>query len=391
MHKKKIIFIDDFLGKSFPAASSFASAVPLLVERGWEIEAWCNGVDDNLIPYIKYKKLPMVKGIPVLGNVFNWGIRNIIGGLRWLRCSNKDKTVFLSSGGHFIFADILTFHFYNKSWFNIQKKGIERGFESPLRRYFQLWGIFEDWTAFVSPFVRKYLPVSDAIADDLRRDYPESRIDVLANTIDLACFDYQIRDSKRESLREEFGFTDNEIVLLFISQGHYARKGFWLAVKSLHRMRESGVNGFRIVVLGGKTKKLEKIRDYLTLEYPGWESWLSFVGYTSKVPQYMAAADALFFPSYFEAFSLVEIEAAAMKLPLILTRHHGSEMILVDGVNGYECGFEPESIEKTLLKLRDDPIEMNRIEIGKALDAITWAKKLDDHMRLVLEEKNDHN
>jgi len=40
----------------------------------------------------------------------------------------------------------------------------------------------------------------------------------------------------------------------------------------------------------------------------------------------------------------VEIEAAAMGLPLLLTPHHGSEMILKDGVNGLVLPFDAAGI-----------------------------------------------
>jgi glycosyltransferase involved in cell wall biosynthesis len=61
-----------------------------------------------------------------------------------------------------------------------------------------------------------------------------------------------------------------------------------------------------------------------------------------EVEKYYAASDAFLFPSYFEAFCLAEIEAAACGLPLLLTPHHGSEMILRDGVNGVRLSFDPK-------------------------------------------------
>ena len=66
------------------------------------------------------------------------------------------------------------------------------------------------------------------------------------------------------------------------------------------------------------------------------------------MPKYLAAADALLFPSYSEAFALVEIEAAAMGLRLYLTPHHGSEMILREGQNGREIPWNTHGIVRVL-------------------------------------------
>jgi len=46
----------------------------------------------------------------------------------------------------------------------------------------------------------------------------------------------------------------------------------------------------------------------------------------------------------------VEIEAAAMGLPLLLTPHHGSEMILKDGVNGLVLPFDAAGIAEILIQ-----------------------------------------
>ena len=88
----------------------------------------------------------------------------------------------------------------------------------------------------------------------------------------------------------------------------------------------------------------------------------------------MNACEALFFPSYFEAFSLVEIEASRLGLPLYLTPHHGSEMILKEGVNGKSVPFDAQGIAGILqqdlergIKRVDPPVH------GKALATSEYA------------------
>ena len=58
------------------------------------------------------------------------------------------------------------------------------------------------------------------------------------------------------------------------------------------------------------------------------------VGSQSDVRPWLAASDALVFPSYREGFPNVVIEAGALDLPSIVTDINGSREIIVHGQNG---------------------------------------------------------
>ena len=58
------------------------------------------------------------------------------------------------------------------------------------------------------------------------------------------------------------------------------------------------------------------------------------VGNQADVRPWLAASDALVFPSYREGFPNVVLEAGAMGLPSIVTDINGSREIIVDGTNG---------------------------------------------------------
>src|SRR5205085_781734 len=101
-------------------------------------------------------------------------------------------------------------------------------------------------------------------------------------------------------------------------------------------------------VVGGAASRLRELQGQLDARHGGWREWMAFTGAVSAVEKYYAASDALLFPSYSEAFALVEVEAAACGLPLFLTRHHGSEMILDDGSNGRFVEFDAGKIADVL-------------------------------------------
>lgn len=366
-------------------------ALPHLCEIGCEVEVWANSIDDELRECCDFRRL-RVWDVPFAPPVLSSLMRHVQGGLRmlWRKIRRESGDVcYVSSGGRFVFADVSVFHFYNRAWLRIQRAGMEWGPEWSVKGWRSLWGWLEDSAALRSPWTRRYLPVSDAIGDEMRSDFPRRAevIRSLPNAVDADRYSPDLRREKGAELREEFGYGDDDKVLLFVSQGHLARKGFWLALKAIAALRAEGDERARMVLLGGRPKKVEKLEGQLNRMYPDWRQWVELEGWTDRVQDYMAAADALFFPSYFEAFSLVEIEAAAMGLPLILTRHHGSEMILEDGVNGLACGFEIDEIVATLKRFFAEGMEVAEPNIGRALQPRQWAQQFLSDVQRAMADK----
>src|SRR5204862_4960240 len=132
-------------------------------------------------------------------------------------------------------------------------------------------------------------------------------------------------------------------------------------------------------VVGGREERVAALQAQLGAQDAGWREYTTFTGNVPDVERYFAASDAFLFPSYSEAFALVEVEAAACGLPLFLTRHHGSEMILEDGVNGQFVEFEAHQIAAILGEfVRGDWKPAPGIHLKRALDAETYAQRLTD-------------
>ena len=374
----KLVVVEDRFSASNPTTVSLVLALPHLLAAGCEVEVWADSIDDELREVCEFRRL-RVGDVPFAPPVLSSLMRHLQGGLRmwWrkLRGEDDSEVCYVSSGGRFVFADVSVFHFYNRAWLRIQRAGMEWGPEWSLKGWRSVWGWLEDSASLRSPWTKRFLPVSDAIGDEMRRDFPRRAevIRSLPNAVDAGRYSARLRREKGAELRDEFGYEEDDRILLFVSQGHLARKGFWLALKAVAALRAEGDERSRVVLLGGRARKVEKLERQIGGLYPDWREWVELEGWTDRVPDYMAAADALFFPSYFEAFSLVEIEAAAMGLPLILTRHHGSEMILEEGENGLACGFEVEEIVATLKRFFASGLELSEPNIGRALPPELWA------------------
>lgn len=221
---------------------------------------------------------------------------------------------------------------------------------------------------------------SDAVAADFQRAAAQLRVVVLPNSYDPQRFNLAVRDRWRAAQRQALGYGAAERVFLFVSTGHYRRKGFFLAVEAVQMLQKEHPEA-KLLVVGGRPPTLEGLKARLNAEFAGWEAWIHFAGSTNVPEKFMAAADAFLFPSYSEALALVEIEAAACGLPLFLTPHHGSEMILEDGVNGMRLEFDAAKIAATLSRFLTGTWVPERASLKHALDHEAYAAGLVKSLR----------
>lgn len=332
---KSVLWVEPCVEYRDPTARQLLLALPRLRAEGWTIKVWClrseaprEGVEHTFLP------APKLPGALLL--IYFAVAANLYGFARWLARRPRPATIVHSSCGLFFGANLASIHFLNCVWLRKQMELGFRSWKEVASFFLHCVGAILERIHWWWPGLELALPVSDSIRDEVRRRTPASVVlETLPNGYDETRFNPAVRSARRQGAREELGFTAGEVVFAFVSLGHHERKGFWLAVEAFALLRaDPAMAGLRFLVIGGAPATLAALRERLVREVPGWEGWLIFTGQQPEVEKYLAASDAFLYPSYFEAFCLAEIEAAAMGLPLLLTRHHGSEMILEEGVNG---------------------------------------------------------
>lgn len=92
--------------------------------------------------------------------------------------------------------------------------------------------------------------------------------------------------------------------------------------------------GVRLLIVGRREDTIDPVDDETDATLRSCPA-IYCVGEQSDVRPWMAASDALVFPSYREGFPNVVLEAGAMGLPSIVTDINGSREIISDGVNGF--------------------------------------------------------
>ncbi len=343
--KRTVLWIDPHIEYRSPTMRHLLHALPHLRAAGWEVKVWCLRSD---LPRdeIEHIFFPAAAWLGQLQPIYFLLIANLDALLRWLCGTPRPADVIHANCGNHLGADVVSVQFLNSVWAGVQLRLGFSNWREVVRYPLVLFVACIEWLQWRSPALRLVLAVSDSIAAEVRARAPmRVEVETLANTYDETRFNPGVRALHREAVRRELGFGESEKVFCFVSTGHYRRKGFWLAVEALAQVRGTAAGQcVRLLVVGGSEASVGRLRAQAAADFPGSDKWITFAGMQREVERFYAASDAFLFPSHFEAFCLAEIEAAACGLPLLLTPHHGSEMILRDGVNGVRLSFDPKMI-----------------------------------------------
>ncbi len=351
--EKRVLWIDAHLEYRSPTMLHLLHALPHLRAAGWEVEAWC--VRSDASPEdVKHVFFPAPKWLGPFELLYFSVAVNLYGLWTQIIGSPRHPPLIHATSGTYLGADLVSVHFINAAW---MAKQWQLGFDSwkDVARFFiGLPSLILERLSWWSSATRKVLAVSDSIREGVVYRAPHGRVvETFPNSYDETRFHPAVRAEYRKATRSQLGLSQEEIAFVFVSQGHYKRKGFWLAVAGLAQLRQEGRKNLRLLVVGGSPETLDGLKARLGSCAPDWADWVLLVGMQSHVEKYYAAADAFLFPSYFEAFSLAEIEAAACGLPLLLTPHPGSEMTFGAGVSGVLISFDPAEMSRQIAAFLD--------------------------------------
>ena len=381
--ERSVLWVEEDLSLESPSTKHLVIAVPHLIAAGWHLRAWCLHVGPGLDPRVAVRRFPALsRRLGFLTPYWFWLLANAHGLGRRLLDGRPPARVVQTVGGAYLGADLAAIHFVNHVWLRRQLELGLTGWRSLLGWLWTLPAVLKDELQFRNPRCRLFLPVSDSIAGEVRRRCRRAAgVRVLPNSYDETRFSPEVRARWRAETRSRLGFDATEPVFCCASQGQSRRTGFGLAVEALDRLRRGGTPPAacraRFLVVGGHPPTLARLQTELDARhFPSWREWITFVGRQTEVERYLAAADAFLFPSYFEAFCLAEIEAGALGLPLLLTPHPGTEMILRPGENGLLLSYDPTELANQLAGFLSDGLPPFAASPGRGLDRATYGAEL---------------
>jgi glycosyltransferase involved in cell wall biosynthesis len=175
----------------------------------------------------------------------------------------------------------------------------------------------------------------------------DAKMEIVPNGIDLEF----IRTRKGKIGREELGFGEDEIVLIYVGRlGPEKNVAFLL--RAFAKALESYAKGRLLLVGDGiDRKRLEK-----QAKQSGIYSKVKFTGAVpyEEIPGYLGLADAFVTASVTEVHPLTLMEGAAAGLPILGIQSPGVEDIIEEGETGYLVHDDFSEFTEKLLQLLND-------------------------------------
>lgn len=226
--------------------------------------------------------------------------------------------------------------------------------------------------------------------------------------IDLQHYDPNLPDVAAKAAKQR-----NNELFTFIFIGRLVRdKGINELVKAFRRISKDFPKS-RLLLVGGEERELDPLAPETTTEIESNPA-IQAVGPKKDVRPWLAASDALVFPSYREGFPNVVIEAGAMGLPSIVTDINGSREIIIDGENGVilrdpaspldplrcrqktRCALDPSALsydgQRTAKPLRDAELEEALYQAMNAfIENPEWVKEMGAKARPLIASRYEQS
>jgi glycosyltransferase involved in cell wall biosynthesis len=224
-----------------------------------------------------------------------------------------------------------------------------------------------------------FVCASEGVADDMRAHFPAAadRLVTIHNGVDTERFAPGVRPEAARALRATLEVSDDRLIAAFVGS-EWERKGLEPVIRALAAAPDWDL----VVAGGGDRAHYQQLADSL-----GVGAAVHWLGVTSDVQVVYALADAMVFPTSYEGFPLVSLEAAASGLPVLATPVNGVRELVRDGENGWLVSREPRSIAERLGQLARDPALRKRMGEAARESALgfRWARMVDRHDDLYAE------
>jgi len=162
------------------------------------------------------------------------------------------------------------------------------------------------------------IAISEMVAKDIRFwfGYTRSMLHLIPNGIDVKKFTPDnIRH--REGIRSRYKIAQSDFIFLFMAN-NLALKGFDVLIKAAGSLNNLPV---KVLVIGPYTQKTERKAINLS-------NIIIFGGKANDPELIYPACDCLVHPSFYDACSLVVLEALASGIPVVTTKTNGASMYI---------------------------------------------------------------
>ena len=336
---KKIAFALEKFSRYAGGAESYAvSLATTLIENGWEVhffgEAW-----DGEPKEAHFHEIYIPRFLP------SW-IKMLLFAWKHKKMTEKQHYDVVMGFGNTIYMNVYQSHGGVHQLSTSRKVYAENNVIRRIAKRIIILLSMKQWArAWIeaAPFRLNPRPRIIAIAHMIKNDMESffhtnaNEIEIIYNGVDTKRFNGSLRQRMRGQLRNQWGVSENDIVFLFVSYD-LKKKGIEPLVEAAAELKRTGNDNFKVLVVGGQPyRSLVKL-----IEHLGIQETFIFAGRVKSIDEFYANSDVFVLPTYYDACSLVVIEAMASGIPSITTIFNGASGIIADGKNGYILSHPPD-------------------------------------------------
>jgi UDP-glucose:(heptosyl)LPS alpha-1,3-glucosyltransferase len=377
--KKIALAVENFSRYKGGAESYAVSLAVALAENGWQVhlfgEEW-----DGEPPSAIFHRISTPTFLP------SWA-RMILFALKHRRMVMGEEFDVILGFGNTIHMNVYQSHggvhrLYAKRKVYAKSNRILRFFYR-LLRLISIKDKVRQWVES-TPFRMNPRPRIVAISQMVRRDMAsfykvnENEIDLIYNGVDTERFNPEQRERLRGAIRQRLGMQGDDIGFLFVAYD-LGKKGIVPLIEASGQLRRSGIDKYKVLVLGGKPH-VSLLRRMAKL---GLKDTVVFLGSTRNPEEFYANADVLVLPTFYDACSLVVIEAMSCGLPAITTVTNGASGIITNGKDGFVISHPPSPAElANAMRSVMSPERLSKMSKEAVLTAKNYSLE-DNHRRMM--------
>jgi len=225
------------------------------------------------------------------------------------------------------------------------------------------------------------ITVSYAMQDELiQAGFPAEKIRVCYNGVDPTKYSPdQVSQKRIDAIRQQYGLDNEDIMILFVGRLVWI-KGVDKLIRAMPHVLQKVPNAKLVIVgLGDMRDYLEGLVRNLHLE-DIVKFRFEFIPEEERIAHY-ASCDVAVYPSLYEPFGIVTLEAMSMEKPVVVGAAGTSGMREIVSINGSDkCGFhinpnDPTDIAWGIVSAIKDPAK--RVQFGRngrkrVLEHFTW-------------------
>lgn len=214
----------------------------------------------------------------------------------------------------------------------------------------EYWLTYEAWRIIVC---------SEFMKSEVARLFnsPFDKIDVILNGVKSETFEFEWSDADRRQLRRRYA-ADDEKIIMFV--GRFVReKGIQVLLNAASSILSQEPKARFLIVGGGHREKFERFTEWMSLA-----DRVTFTGFMGgrALHQLYRIADVAVFPSLYEPFGIVALEAMAAGAPVVASDAGGlREVVLHDQTGTLSYVGDPASLAWAVLKVLSDPSRAQRL------------------------------